>query len=62
MHNDKSTPSSLDLLPLTQTHRRKNPLSGDWVLVSPHRNNRPWLGATEALAEDQLPQHDPACP
>ncbi|NCP63506.1 MAG: UDP-glucose--hexose-1-phosphate uridylyltransferase [Paraglaciecola sp.] len=44
------------------THRRKNPLSGDWVLVSPHRNNRPWLGATEAVSEHQLPAHDPSCP
>ena len=47
------------------THRRKNPLTGDWVLVSPHRNNRPWLGATEAENSQQLPsyQHDcPLCP
>ncbi|NMP30190.1 UDP-glucose--hexose-1-phosphate uridylyltransferase [Thalassotalea sp. M1531] len=47
------------------THRRKNPLSGDWVLVSPHRNNRPWLGATEQTNSVQLPsyQHDcPLCP
>lgn len=44
------------------THRRRNPLTGDWVLVSPHRNNRPWLGATEAAATAKLPQHDPACP
>jgi UDPglucose--hexose-1-phosphate uridylyltransferase len=44
------------------THRRKNPLNGDWVLVSPHRNNRPWLGATEAVPDDALPQHDSACP
>lgn len=44
------------------THRRKNPLTGDWVLVSPHRNNRPWLGATEAEAVDELPKYDASCP
>lgn len=43
-------------------HRRRNPLTGRWVLVSPHRNNRPWLGATEALASTALPSYDAECP
>jgi UDPglucose--hexose-1-phosphate uridylyltransferase len=47
---------------LELTHRRKNPLTGDWVLVSPHRNNRPWLGATEVVNEQVLPVHDITCP
>lgn len=44
------------------THRRKNPLTGQWVLVSPHRNNRPWLGATESESTDTLPEYEPNCP
>ncbi len=44
------------------THRRKNPLSGDWVLVSPHRNNRPWAGATEDVAVEQTASYDEECP
>lgn len=47
---------------LELTHRRRNPLSGKWVLVSPHRNNRPWSGATEAGSSDELPQYDKNCP
>ncbi|MFM1976067.1 MAG: hypothetical protein RL145_913, partial [Pseudomonadota bacterium] len=25
-------------------HRRQNLLTGEWVLVSPHRMGRPWQG------------------
>ena len=42
-------------------HRRFNPLTRDWVLVSPQRARRPWLGQVEKTSNDTLPQYDPAC-
>ncbi len=42
-------------------HRRYNALTGDWVLVSPHRTKRPWQGKTEQSTYEQLPAHDPTC-
>lgn len=42
-------------------HRRHNPLTGEWVLVSPHRTQRPWLGATEGAQGPRRPEHDPDC-
>ena len=45
----------------SQPHRRLNPLTGEWLLVSPHRTQRPWQGKVESVATASLPQHDPAC-
>ena len=42
-------------------HRRQNPLTGRWVLVSPHRTKRPWLGQIEPQAAPDLQVHDANC-
>ncbi|WP_268123090.1 UDP-glucose--hexose-1-phosphate uridylyltransferase [Roseivirga pacifica] len=42
-------------------HRRFNPLTNEWVLVSPHRAKRPWQGKTESLPADNRPSYDPNC-
>lgn len=42
-------------------HRRFNPLAREWVLVSPHRARRPWLGQVEKGALEGLPTFDPGC-
>lgn len=42
-------------------HRRYNPLTNKWVLVSPQRLTRPWLGRTEASAAAPAPAYDPEC-
>lgn len=46
---------------LNNPHRRFNQLTGEWVLVSPHRAKRPWLGQVEKLAPEKLPTYDPTC-
>lgn len=49
-------------LPLSAVpHRRYNPLLDEWVLVSPHRLERPWQGQVEKPLPADLPPHDPAC-
>lgn len=42
-------------------HRRYNALTGDWVLVSPHRTKRPWQGKVEKPSLNVLPKHDENC-
>ncbi|MFN0122332.1 MAG: UDP-glucose--hexose-1-phosphate uridylyltransferase [Blastocatellia bacterium] len=42
-------------------HRRYNPLTGEWTLVSPHRTQRPWQGQVEEAAPETRPAFDPAC-
>src|SRR3989304_5792245 len=42
-------------------HRRFNQLTREWVLVSPHRAKRPWLGQVEKTPLQNLPAYDPTC-
>jgi len=43
------------------SHRRYNPLTRDWILVSPNRTERPWQGQTEKRADASSPAYDPNC-
>ncbi len=42
-------------------HRRFNILTGEWILVSPHRTKRPWQGKVEQLQNNKRPAYDPKC-
>lgn len=42
-------------------HRRYNPLTREWVLVSPHRTARPWQGQVEEVTKRDSPAYDPNC-
>jgi UDPglucose--hexose-1-phosphate uridylyltransferase len=42
-------------------HRRYNALTGEWILVSPHRVERPWRGRKETVPPLERPAYDPDC-
>src|SRR5688572_24108218 len=42
-------------------HRRYNPLTREWLLVSPQRTNRPWQGQLEEATRETRPIYDPEC-
>ncbi|AUC21976.1 galactose-1-phosphate uridylyltransferase [Polaribacter sejongensis] len=43
------------------SHKRFNILTGEWVLVSPHRAKRPWQGQNEEVNNEKRPTHDESC-
>lgn len=64
--SDCSSPLCTDkiapLLKLNEDpHRRLNPLTGEWVLVSPHRALRPWQGQVDKITAEPQPEYDPSC-
>ena len=43
------------------SHKRFNILTGEWILVSPHRAKRPWQGQNEEVSTEIRPAHDESC-
>ncbi len=46
---------------LENSHIRKNILTGEEVMVSPHRTKRPWQGQQEVVSKIKRPSYDENC-
>ncbi|SNR16584.1 UDP-glucose--hexose-1-phosphate uridylyltransferase [Tenacibaculum jejuense] len=44
-----------------KSHRRYNILTGEWILVSPHRTKRPWQGKKDKPVVVEKVSYDPDC-
>ncbi len=51
----------MEFNPEKHPHRRYNPLTGEWILVSPHRTMRPWHGHRESSSDRTRLTYDPEC-
>lgn len=51
----------MEFNPVDHPHRRYNPLTDQWVLVSPHRAKRPWSGQVDKAPTEELPSYDAEC-
>ena len=45
----------------SNTHKRFNILTNEWVLVSPHRNKRPWQGKKDKPSKKENKRYDENC-
>lgn len=43
------------------SHKRYNILTGEWILVSPHRSKRPWQGQNETNNNEARAKYDENC-
>lgn len=59
--NHKGIMTSMNLNLQNYSHKRFNILTGEWVLVSPHRSKRPWQGQNEEHYKKKRPSYDKNC-
>ncbi|CRL07312.1 CLUMA_CG020291, isoform A [Clunio marinus] len=52
----------MEFIATEHQHRRFNPMTGQWILVSPHRMKRPWSGQNEPPQKTNLEEFDPTNP